>query len=103
MSEHNENELKATGWNKYISPRVESLRGWFSSSDWTTGISPFLQEQLAILQKQLNAGQPSQRQEDIIRGRLLAIQEFLDLPATIENQIALGNKKKVKPQGDAGY
>src|SRR5262249_52634231 len=76
MTEHNdENTLKAEAWNTCMAPRLESLLGWFTSAEWSEGIAPFLENSRQTLQRQLNNGQDSTRKEDIIRGRLLAIEE----------------------------
>lgn len=107
MTEHNEqeNERKAESWNKCIAPRLESLLGWFNQNEWNLGVSAYLEHARQSLQRQLNNGCDTTRKEDIIRGRLLAIQEFLELPEVIKSHIDKANKKdsRPKPRGDAGY
>jgi hypothetical protein len=103
MTAPNENEIKAQSWNECISPRLESLLGWYSGDEWSKGIAAHYRKVLETLQTALNNGQDSQRKEDIIRGRLLAIQEFLDMPNVIRGQIEKTNVQRPKPKGDAGY
>lgn len=107
MTDHSNEveEIKAQSWNECIVPRLEIIKAWFKHPAWEEGIGAYLTFQHKTLQKLLNKGCVSQRDEDKLRGRILMLEELLDLPSTISNNIAVAEneKKRPKPSGTAGY
>lgn len=107
MTDHNEevNEIKAASWNECISPRLETIKSWFKQPAWEIGIGAYLTLQHKNLQKLLNKGCASQRDEDKLRGRILMLEELLELPSVVTHNITVAEKEKTrpKPSGTAGY
>lgn len=101
MSEEN-NELKVKKWNEAISPRVTQLRSWFSQSEWTEGVRPYLN--FIIETKRDELERPGTLPNDqFLKGQISAFKELLSLPLFIEKQIEMSEKPKPQPSGGAGY
>jgi hypothetical protein len=103
MTDHN--ETKTALWNKYFTPNLKYLEGFLGQPQWYDLIAAYLLGIRNILQEQLNLGLESLREEDKVRGRILAINELLELPIVIGNQLGIEAEKKpaAKPAGTAGY
>lgn len=98
------NELKTEQWNKAISPRLVSLRAWFSSEEWTNGVRAYLSQVLVQRREHLEKLGNDPRDDQFIKGQIAAFKEVLAIPMFIEKQIEQAEKnKKAVPAGDAGY
>jgi hypothetical protein len=105
------NELKAKSWNECVVPRLESIRAWFASSDWTEGLAPHYREAQSRFMDYLLQGNSTltHEQEKFLLGELAQIREFLALPETILKNIMLRDRnqaeaeKRSKSVGKAGY
>ena len=100
---NDDNELKSNAWNEAISPRLESLRGWFGGDEWKKGIRQYLN--FIIEQKRNELEKPGTVPNDqFLKGQICAFKEVMAIPLFIEKQIEMSEKnKKAAPTGDAGY
>lgn len=104
MIEDKINEEKTKQWNESISPRLESLRAWFSSDDWQKGLKVYLGNILQKRREHLEASENSALVDQFIKGQIAAFREFMAIPKFIEQQIEMIEKNKTAgPRGDAGY
>ena len=112
MSETNPlEEIKAKAWNESISPRLEALRAWFESTEWTQGIAPYLRGRFdAFLDKKLAGNSTlTHEQEKFIDGQMAMLRELLTFPQVIRQNIELADQQKKQNEarahsvGSAGY
>ena len=98
------NEQKTKEWNECISPRLESLRAWFSSDDWTKGINSYLGNVLQGRRQHLERQGNDALTDQFIKGQISMLREIMEMPSVIGKQIELVEKNKLAgPKGDAGY
>lgn len=99
------NEELTNAWNQFLSKRLTALRSHFKDDAYKEGIEKYLK---MVVQNQIDYlihGSESRDKDQLIRGRISAFREMLDLPATIERQIEIQNKVKESQdkRGQAGY
>jgi hypothetical protein len=99
-----DNDKKVEQWNKAIAPRINSFGSWFKDPCWVDGWEPYLRGQLKQLMTALIIGGESSDM-DKLRGKIIALEEMLAFPETIENSITQAEtiQKKQRNVGDAGY
>lgn len=98
------NDTKTAQWNEAISPRLTSLRAWFSGPEWKDGLRNYLNQVLMQRREHLEKMENDARGDQFIKGQIAAIKEVLAIPLFIEKQLEQAEKnKKAAPSGDAGY
>jgi hypothetical protein len=98
------NDAKTKEWNQAISPRLESLRAWFSSNEWKDGVLAYLNSVLNQRREHLERKGNEFGDDQFIKGQIAMLKQIMTLPNVIEKQIELAEKNKGSgSRGDAGY
>lgn len=100
----NDNEVRAAEWNKCISSRLEAMRSWYAHDEYRKGLFPYLMTMLSQRREHLEKKGNNAGDDQFIKGQIAMLKELMDIPATIDRQIALTEEaKKSHPSGEAGY
>jgi hypothetical protein len=99
------NDAKTKAWNQSISPKLESLRAWFSGPEWKDGVGNYLRFVTQQQTQNLVRGCKTRDEDQYLRGLIAGLQQVVEMPQAIERQIELieQNKKQAESRGDAGY
>jgi len=91
-------------WNGTISPRLESIRAWFTADEWKKGVQAYLSNVLMHLRENLEKKDNSPALDQYTKGQIDMLKQLIRIPDVIEKQIELIAKNKESvPRGDAGY
>jgi hypothetical protein len=97
-------EIKSKAWNEAITPRLETLRAWFGSSEWKDGVRAYLNEVLSQRREHLENKGNEHGSDQFIKGQIAMLKEIIAIPTVIDRHIELAEKNKDgAPKGDAGY
>lgn|SRR5262249_27693162 len=99
-----QNQQMVQEWNESISPRLESIRAWFSSDEWKKGVQAYLSNVLLHLREELEKKDNTPALDQYTKGQIDMLKQLIRIPDVIEKQIELIAQNKASgPRGDAGY
>lgn len=99
------NEARTNAWNEFITPRLESMRGWMSGDEWQKGFVAYHNSVIAQLLDKLVTGCKSREDDQFVRGQIAVLKQVVGFKEMVLRQIDAieRNKKADESRGAAGY
>lgn len=94
------NELKSQAWNEAIAPRAEALLSYLRADLYQKGFLNYYKSVEKLGERKLLTGCKTEREDNFMRGYLVAIKELLAFPEQIESFV---EAKKSPPVGPSAY
>lgn len=93
-------DLRIQSWNTAIAPRAESLLSYLRADIYQRGVVAYLKSMEILGQQKLLTGCKTPREDDFMRGYLVALKEFIAMADGIEAYV---NAKKSPPAVPGEY
>ena len=99
------NEARTNAWNEFVTPRLESLRGWMAGDEWQKGFVAYHNSVIAQLLDRLVTGCKSREEDQFVRGQIATLRQVVSFREMVTKQIDAieRNKKADESRGSAGY
>jgi hypothetical protein len=80
-------DIRIKSWNDVVAPRAESLLSYLRQDIYQKGIVAYLRSMETLGEKKLLTGCKTEREDNFMRGYLVALKEFISMADQIEQYV----------------
>lgn len=91
-------DIRIHSWNTLIAPRAEALLSYLRAEVYQKGVVGYLKSMETLGEKKLLTGCKTEREDNFMRGYLVALKEILAMADQIENYVEAKKNPPAMPE-----